>query len=201
MEAVFDGEREELDYAGFGAAVRELATQVVETGFEPDWIVAIARGGLLIGGAVAYALSLKNIGVVNVEFYTDVDERLDVPVMLPPALDLADIANSRLLVIDDVADTGETLKLVVDTCRPAVAELRSMVLYEKPRSVITCEYVWRHTTSGSTSRGRARRRFAELRPADHDDVAMSSSLSVHNRAPSTSRRAHGARRPGRRLDQ
>jgi hypothetical protein len=38
-------------------------------------------------------LSLKNIGVVNVEFYTDVDERLDVPGHAPPALDLADIAN------------------------------------------------------------------------------------------------------------
>jgi len=145
MEAVFDGEREELDYAGFGAAVRELAAQVVETGFEPDWIVAIARGGLLIGGAVAYALSLKNIGVVNVEFYTDVDERLDVPVMLPPALDLADIANSRLLVIDDVADTGETLKLVREFCDKHAVESRVAVLYEKPQSVIACDYVWKRT--------------------------------------------------------
>lgn len=67
MEAVVDGEREELDYAQFGVATRELCQQVVDSGFEPDWIVAIARGGLIIGGSVAYALSLKNIGVVNVE--------------------------------------------------------------------------------------------------------------------------------------
>lgn len=112
---------------------------------EPDWVVAIARGGLLIGGAVAYALSLKNIGVVNVEFYTDIDERLEVPVMLPPALNLSDLANQRLLIVDDVADTGETLQLVVDTCRPVVAEIRSMVLYEKPRSIISPDFVWKST--------------------------------------------------------
>ena len=145
MEAVVDGDREELDYATFGVATRELCRQVVESGFEPDWIVAIARGGLLIGGGVAYALRCKNIGVVNVEFYTDVDERLEVPVMLPPALNLADLADTKLLVVDDVADTGETLKLVVDTCAPVVAEIRSLVLYEKPRSIISADYVWKHT--------------------------------------------------------
>ncbi len=81
MEAIVDGDREELDYGTFGVATRQLCQQVVDSGFEPDWIVAIARGGLLIGGAVAYALRCKNIGVVNVEFYTDIDERLEVPVM------------------------------------------------------------------------------------------------------------------------
>ena len=145
MEAVVDGAREELDYAAFGIATRQLCQQVVDSGYEPDWIVAIARGGLLIGGAVAYALSLKNIGVVNVEFYKDVEERLEVPIMLPPALNLADLENSKLLIVDDVADTGETLKLVVDTCQPVVAEIRSLVLYEKPRSVHNADYVWRYT--------------------------------------------------------
>ena len=145
MEAILDGAREELDYAGFGIATRDLCRQVVESGYEPDWIVAIARGGLLIGGAVAYALSLKNIGVVNVEFYTDVEERLDVPVMLPPALNLADLADTKLLIVDDVADTGETLKLVVDTCAPVVDDIRSLVIYEKPRSIISADYVWRYT--------------------------------------------------------
>jgi hypoxanthine phosphoribosyltransferase len=48
-------------------------------------------------------------------------------------------------VVDDVADTGETLKLVVDTCAPVVAEIRSLVLYEKPRSIISADYVWKHT--------------------------------------------------------
>ncbi len=138
-------EREVMDYAGFGSAVRELAQVIHDDGFEPDWILAIARGGLIIGGAVAYALGHKNIATINVEFYTGVDARLDVPVELPPVLNLDDIANRRVLIADDVADTGETLKLVIDKCSPHVEELRSVVLYEKPRSVVSADYVWKHT--------------------------------------------------------
>jgi hypoxanthine phosphoribosyltransferase len=138
-------EREVLSYEQFGVAVRELAHAVHESGYRPDWMVAIARGGLIIGGAMAYSLGHKNIATVTVEFYTGVDERLDVPVELPPVLDLDDIANRRVLIVDDVADTGETLRLVVEKCRPAVAELRSLVLYEKSRSVVQADYVWKRT--------------------------------------------------------
>ena len=147
MEAIVDGDREELDYAACGVATRELCQQVIDSGYDPDWVVAIARGGLLIGGALGYALGLKNIATINVEFYTDVDERLEAPVVLPPVLDLIDLENTRVLVVDDVADTGETLKLVVDLLRPAVAEVRSAVLYRKARSIVTPDYCWRSTES------------------------------------------------------
>lgn len=139
MEAIYEGPREDLDSATFGLAVQELCRKVVDSGYEPDWVVAIARGGLLIGGAVAYALSLKNIGVVNVEFYTDIDERLEVPVMLPPALNLSDLANQRLLIVDDVADTGETLQLVVDTCRCSYVVSSGDLGFE-PGSVVVFEF-------------------------------------------------------------
>ena len=138
-------EREVLSYEGFGVAIRELAQSVVESGYEPDWLVAIARGGLVVGGALAYAMGHKNIVTVNVEFYTGIDERLDVPVELPPVLNLDDIANRRVLIVDDVADTGETLKLVMDKCNRACSEVRSAVLYEKPRSLVRADYVWKHT--------------------------------------------------------
>ncbi len=138
-------EREVLTYETFGVAVRELASAVHESGYRPDWVVAIARGGLIIGGALAYALGHKNIATVNVEFYTGIDERLDVPVELPPVLDLDDLTNRTVLIVDDVADTGETLQLVVEKCRPAVAELRSLVLYEKSRSLVRADYVWKRT--------------------------------------------------------
>jgi uncharacterized protein len=138
-------EREVMNYEQFGVAARELAQAIHDDGFRPDWILAIARGGLVIGGAIAYALGHKNIATINVEFYTGIDARLDVPVELPPVLNLDDIANRNVLVADDVADTGETLKLVLDKCRPAVEDIRSVVLYEKPRSVVNADYVWKHT--------------------------------------------------------
>ncbi|ONF63807.1 phosphoribosyltransferase [Amycolatopsis keratiniphila] len=138
-------EREELTWELFGTAGRDLAQAVADDGFEPDLILSIARGGLFVAGALGYALDVKNLHVMNVEFYTGVDQRLDLPVMLPPVPNVVDLTKKKVLVADDVADTGATLKLVRDFCADHVAEVRCAVVYEKPRSEVECEYVWKHT--------------------------------------------------------
>jgi hypoxanthine phosphoribosyltransferase len=138
-------EREILTWSLFGTASRELAQIVAHDGYRPDVILSVARGGLFIAGSLGYALDVKNLAVVNVEFYTGVDQRLDLPVMLPPVPQAVDLAGARVLVADDVADTGATLKLIKDFCADKVAEVRCAVLYEKPRSSVHCEYIWRET--------------------------------------------------------
>jgi hypoxanthine phosphoribosyltransferase len=47
-------------------------------------ILSIARGGLLAGAGLGYALSVENVYTMNVEHYTGVEERLDVPRILGP---------------------------------------------------------------------------------------------------------------------
>ena len=138
-------ERERLTYEQFGVAVRDLAQQVVDSGYEPDLVLSIARGGLGLGMGLGYALDVKNLSAVNVEFYTGVDERLDVPIMLPPTPDVVDLAGLRILIADDVADTGKTLEIVRAFCADHVAEARIAVIYEKPRTVVLADYVWRRT--------------------------------------------------------
>lgn len=138
-------EREILTWPDYGVGVRELARQIADDGFEPDIILGIARGGLIPTGSLGYALSIKNCYMINVEYYTDVDERLDVPVILPPYLELVDLHDSNVLVVDDVADTGHTLAKVYEFVTHSVNETRAAVLYEKPASVIKCDYVWRRT--------------------------------------------------------
>ncbi|MGH8860181.1 MAG: phosphoribosyltransferase [Jatrophihabitantaceae bacterium] len=137
--------RENLTWELFGTAARELAVQIATDGFRPDLILSIARGGLFVAGALGYALDVKNLHVANVEFYTGVDERLDMPVMLPPVPQPVDLSGACVLIADDVADTGATLKLVKDFCAEVVAEVRCAVVYEKPRSTVQSEYVWRRT--------------------------------------------------------
>lgn len=138
-------EREELSYELFGTAIRDLAHMIADDGFAPDMILSIARGGLFVAGGLGYALDVKNLHVMNVEFYTGVGTTLDMPVMLPPVPNAVDLSSKRVLVADDVADSGRTLKLVHDFCAEHVAEVRSAVIYEKPRSLVTCEYVWKRT--------------------------------------------------------
>lgn len=138
-------ERELMTWADLGTGAQALAHAVAEDGYRPDVILGIARGGLLIAGALGYALGVKNTFTMNVEFYTGVDERLDMPMILPPVPDLVDFADFKVLIADDVADTGATLRLVKEFCEGKVAEVRCAVLYEKSRSAVKCEYVWRRT--------------------------------------------------------
>jgi hypoxanthine phosphoribosyltransferase len=137
-------EREILTWEMFGTASSELAQEVADD-YEPDMILSIARGGLLIGGALGYALSVKNTYTMNVEFYTGIDERLEVPRILPPAPDFVDLGDARILIADDVADTGLTLRSVYEFCADKVGEVRTAVIYEKSHSVVSCDYVWRRT--------------------------------------------------------
>ncbi|MFP7707667.1 phosphoribosyltransferase [Trueperella sp. LYQ141] len=147
--------RETLDWPTFGQAMRELAQTVITSGWIPDFVVAIARGGLLPAGAIAYAMGIKAIGTMNVEFYTDIAQTLPEPVLLPPLMDVSSLAGQGVLVVDDVADSGKTLQLVMDListrglsldgqqCIPVDA--RCAVIYEKSRSIIKPDYTWRHT--------------------------------------------------------
>jgi uncharacterized protein len=128
-----------------GTAVEELAGQIQATEFTPDAVLALARGGLPAGGALAYALGVKTMATLNVEFYIGVDERLDEPLLLPPVPDLTVLRMEQLLIVDDVADTGRTLALARDFCASHVGEVRTAVLYEKPQSVVRADFVWRRT--------------------------------------------------------
>lgn len=119
--------------------------------------MAVARGGLLPAGALSYAMGLKAIGTMNVEFYTDVAQTLPEPVLLPPLMDVSALEGKRVLVVDDVADSGKTLDLVMKMIRQQgipstanqpsvkVSEARCACIYQKSRSIIKPDYVWKHT--------------------------------------------------------
>jgi len=140
-----DDERENLTWQAFGTASQELAGAIAADGFVPDLILSIARGGLFLAGSLGYALAVKNLHVVNVEFYDGVGSTLDMPVMLPPVPSVVDFSAKKVLIADDVADSGKTLELVYTFVKDQVEAVRSAVIYEKSRSLIKCDYVWRRT--------------------------------------------------------
>jgi uncharacterized protein len=145
-----DDEREVLTWNDFGSASRELALDVIRSGFEAEVVVAIARGGLLLAGGIAYALGLKSCGAVNAEFYTGVGTRLDTPILLPPFLDAQSIDGKKVLLVDDVSDSGRTLAMVVTLLEGMGAEVRTVVLYTKPGTVHEPAYTWRRTAQWIT---------------------------------------------------
>ncbi|MDI9928347.1 phosphoribosyltransferase [Rhodococcus sp. IEGM 1341] len=138
-------EREVLTWATFGDASRDLTKKIVDDGFVPDIVIAIARGGLIPAGAISYAMGVKAAGTLNVEFYSDIEETLPDPVVLEPLLDTDAIVGKKLLVVDDVADSGRTLALVIDLLTAHTVDVRSAVIYTKPRTIVQPDYSWRET--------------------------------------------------------
>lgn len=136
---------EAFTWDGFGAACRDLADRIQDSGFQPSVIIAVARGGLLPAGALAYALDVDLVDAINVERYTDPSQPAADPVLLAPLLDTESIAGRKLLIVDDVTDSGRTLGLVTKLLRGFGAEVRSAVLFSKPNTIFTADYVWKQT--------------------------------------------------------
>ena len=137
-------ERERMTWEDLGAGSRDLAEQIAADGFEPGLILGIARGGLLTAGALSYALDVKNTFTMNVEFYTGIDERLPVPMLLPPVPDLVDLQHERVLVADDVADTGQTLALVKEFLAGTRGEVWVEALPAYALDLSPMESAWQH---------------------------------------------------------
>ena len=138
-------ERETFSWDELGGACRELAQDVADSGYKPDLVVAIARGGMLLAGGLSYSLGVKSCGAMNVEFYTGVGTRLPEPIILPPMLDAQSLVGQKVLLVDDVSDSGRTLALVIQLLEAGGAEVRSVVLYTKPHTVQEADYTWRRT--------------------------------------------------------
>ena len=148
-------DKEILTWEGFGLAQRELAQMIADSGFNPTLVIAVARGGMIPAGALSYSLGVKPSDAINVEFYTDIAETLPEPVLLPPLMDVSALDGKRVLVVDDVADSGKTLKMVMDLIRERGLSLdgettvrmdaKCAVIYEKSRSIIKPDFVWKHT--------------------------------------------------------
>ena len=147
-------DRENLTWQGFGDACRQIAEQIADSGWIPDLIVAIARGGMLPAGAISYALGVKANGAINVEFYTGVGKTMTEPEILEPYMDISSLEGKRVLIVDDVADSGKTLKLIMDLISEkglsmggdsAKVDARSATIYLKPTSIIKPDYVFKQT--------------------------------------------------------
>lgn len=134
-----------MTWEGFGQACADLAQQVRESGFRPGIVVAIARGGLLPGGALAYALGVELVDAVNVERYSDAGSAAADPTPLAPLLDAASLAGRAVLIVDDITDTGRTLGVVTRLLRGFGADVRSAVLFSKPNTIFAPTFVHRRT--------------------------------------------------------
>jgi hypoxanthine phosphoribosyltransferase len=119
----------ELSWSGFDTLALELARGLVKD-FEPDAVVGVAKGGVFVGGAVASALKRDFFPVRISRRSRDqrVHDRPKVYGAMPKEL-----KGKRVLVVDDVAASGETLLLARDLAlKVGASEVRTAALATKP---------------------------------------------------------------------
>jgi hypoxanthine phosphoribosyltransferase len=118
---------------------RTLSGLIKDSRYKTDIAVAIARGGLVPARILSDYLSIRNLTTIKVEHWGTAATETEKAVLKFPLC--ADIKNKNVLLVDDITDTGDTLRVSIEylkTFEPK--EIRTAVLIHKICSVITPDY-------------------------------------------------------------
>jgi hypoxanthine phosphoribosyltransferase len=117
----------------------DLALRVRRSGFKPDLIIGVSRGGWAPGRILSDLLENTHTVNIKIEFYVGIGKTARKPVVTQSLSE--DISGKRVLVVDDVADTGESLKVAVDHMKERGAlGVRTVTVYYKPHSTFKPDF-------------------------------------------------------------
>ena len=116
-----------------------VAERVRASGFTPDVVVAISRGGFSPARILCDQLSIQRLASLQIEYYTDVNQRRSDPQIVIPLN--TDVPGLRAVVVDDVSDSGDTLRAATDhVLDRGASEVRVAALHVKPWSSFRPDY-------------------------------------------------------------
>jgi hypoxanthine phosphoribosyltransferase len=123
-----------------------LAEKMRKDKFHPDIVVGISRGGWPPARVMADLLGNTKLANIAVEFYVGIAQSADEPVLTQP---VSMAVNGRdVLLFDDVAETGKSLRLAKHHLRINRAKsVKTAVIYCKPWSMIVPDYYDKETRS------------------------------------------------------
>jgi hypoxanthine phosphoribosyltransferase len=132
-----------LSWTEFDAAIRSIAAQVRASGIEVDCVLGISRGGLPPAVALSNVLGVPDLHVVAVGRNVGAGQYLEKqpPVVLWQG-NLAGVRDRRVLVVDDVAGSGETLRFVHEQATQAgAAEVHTATVVRMGRGSAEADFV------------------------------------------------------------
>jgi len=117
----------------------DLVQQILKDQYKPEIIVGVSRGGWPPARVMSDLLQNPNLANMRVEFYKDIGVRNNKPRITQPVT--MEVVGKRVLVVDDVSDTGHSLRVVANHLRrKPVKELRVCTIYMKPQSIYRPDY-------------------------------------------------------------
>ena len=118
---------------------QHLAGLIRESGYRPDLIIAIGRGGYVPARLMCDWLHIMGLTSIKVEHYLSGANRQEEAVIRYPLK--ADIRGLRVLVVDDVNDTGDTLEAATQHLQAfQPGEIRTAVMHHKAVTHFDADY-------------------------------------------------------------
>jgi hypoxanthine phosphoribosyltransferase len=119
---------------------KEMARKIKSSGFKPDIVIGISRGGLVPARIVCDLLLQKDLVSMKVEHWGIASTlgKAKIKYTLPAEVD---IAGKRILIVDDVADTGDTFHVIMNYLKEKnVTEIRTAVMQYKTCSTFVPDF-------------------------------------------------------------
>ena len=122
---------------------KRLAGMIRDSGYKPDIVITIGRGGYVPARLLCDYLHLMNLTSIKIEhYYAGVNKQKQAVIRYPLK---ADIENLQVLLVDDVNDTGDTLDLAIRHLKEhEPAEIRTAVMHNKIITHFTVDYFARN---------------------------------------------------------
>ncbi|MBS7614419.1 phosphoribosyltransferase [Candidatus Bathyarchaeota archaeon] len=123
-----------------------LAEKIMNDKFKPEIIVGISRGGWPPARVMLDLLGDAKLANVSVEFYRGIADAIDEPILTQPVS--IPVEGCNVLLFDDVADTGKSLRLAKNHLQSKRARIvKTATIYYKPWSILVPDYYEEKTRS------------------------------------------------------
>ncbi len=122
------------------------AQKIQNQPYRPDVVVGIARGGLISARILTDLLETPELEILQMEFYTGINQTRLKPTIKQPINH--SFAGKKTLIVDDIADSGESLKLAQTHLQELFAkEIKTATLFKKPFSTIIPDFYEKQTSN------------------------------------------------------
>jgi hypoxanthine phosphoribosyltransferase len=122
------------------------AIKIQNQQFQPDIVIGVAKGGVIPARILSDLIETPQLAEVQIELYQDIAQPALEPILKQPLN--TTVNNKKILIVDDIADTGKSLKLAQSYLREQGAlETKTATLYFKPKSITKPDFYEKQTNN------------------------------------------------------
>jgi len=117
----------------------KVSDLITDSGYKPDLMIAISRGGFDPARIISDQLNIRKLASLQIIYYTGLNSRKEEPEVLFPLN--AQVEGLKVLVVDDVSDSGNSLIVVKKYVEEkGASEVKLATLHHKPWSKLIPDF-------------------------------------------------------------